>query len=175
MTLECCASSHGEPRHARKERGGMKGRRRRRAIFIHVGALLHETIRNNRGGITTAPRFASGIDRADRINSSAGTFRLDLTAPLSPPPLLPSLSARSTRREGVEAPFIFPLSFFEGPPPSISDNRLSPAARGKGIARIPDRIPNAAPCATDAGAFFYSRLRLLRETPWGSGEIILNL
>lgn len=116
-------------------------------IFIHVGALFHETIRNNRGGITAAVR-SSGMDRADRIDSNAGTLRLDLSS--SP------LSVRSTRREGVEAPFIFPFSFFwGGTPPSISDNRPSPAARGKGASqgfRIEFRTPRRALPMPD---FFY--------------------
>lgn len=147
----CFESRRATARSERKEKrgggreGGMKGGGER--SLYRAGALLHKTIRNNRGGITTA-RSASGMDRADRIDSSAGTLRLDLAALHSP------LSVRSTRREGVEAPFIFLLFSFFGPPPSISDNRPSPAARGRGIARIPDRIPNAAPYATDAGSFY---------------------
>lgn len=100
-------ASHGT---LEKKREGGRDERRRRAIFIHAGALLHKTIRNNRGGITTA-RSASGMDRADRIDSSAGTLlRLDLAA-LHFPPFGP-VDAPGRRGGTVYFPSFL---FFSGP------------------------------------------------------------
>lgn len=58
----------------------------------------------------------------------------------------PPLPFRSSRRARKAWRYrLFSFFLFSGPPPSIFDNRLSLAARGKGIARIPDRIPCALP------------------------------
>lgn len=75
-------------------KGGVGGGRR--AIFIHVGALLHKTIRNNRGGITTAIRFGDGSRGSDRFKRGHPS-RLDHAAFLPSPPALP---LRSGRRAG---------------------------------------------------------------------------
>lgn len=112
-------------------------------IFIR-DAHLHETIRNNRGGITVRSiRFGDGSrgsDRFDRCGARAHPSRLAR----SPPPSVRSTDAPGRRGGTV---YFFPRFFSSllRTPPSISDNRSSPAAREKGIARIPDRIPNAAP------------------------------
>lgn len=80
--------------------------RRRRAIFIHSGALLHETIRNNREGINhRAVSLRRWMDRADRINSNA---RAPFVSISQPSPL--SIDAPGRRGGTVYFPF-----FFRGP------------------------------------------------------------